>query len=326
MLTKGKTMIQELVEKQKRYLDYFFNRLELSEITAVFEMAKNCRGLIALSGVGKSGLVAKKIAATMASTNTQALFLSPMNALHGDLGMISSDDLFLFLSKSGESDELMALLPSLRNKGVPLVAVVSNPDSRLAKACDQVVTLPVERELCPFNMVPTTSAMVQMLFGDLLAIALMQENQLSLDDYALNHPAGKIGKSITLTVGDLMIEGDRLPLSAPGDKLLDSLVELSNKRCGCIFVVDKEGHLLGIFTDGDLRRTLQNLGPKALELPLETLMTQQPRTANGEMMATEAIKVMEGDQRNEVTILPVTDADNVVVGLIKLHDIVQTGL
>ena len=318
-------MIEELLKRERDALNYFFNNIDIAEVNAVFEQLKSCCGLIALTGVGKSGLVAKKIAATMTSTNTRAIFLSPVNALHGDLGIISADDTFLFLSKSGESDELMALIPALKNKGVTLIAVVSKRNSRLAQLCDLTIHLPLEAELCPFDMVPTISAAIQMLFGDLLAVALMQNRGLSLDEYALNHPAGRIGKSITLKVEDLMIVGNQVPLAQPDDTLIETLVELSNKRCGCVLIVNEKSELLGIFTDGDLRRTLQQKGPDALHCPLKELMSPSPRTITPQTLATEALRVMEGNRHNEVTVLPVINNGR-VMGLIKLHDVIQIGL
>lgn len=278
------------------------------------------------TGVGKSGLVAEKIALTMTSTGSRALYLSPINALHGDIGIVSSQDIFIMISKSGESEELFNIIPSLRNKKVKLVGIVSNMNSRLAKACDFVIYLPVEKELCPFDLVPTTSTVVQMIYGDLLAVALMRMKNFSLDQYALNHPAGRIGKRISLKVSDLMIQGENIPLCAPQDLLMEILVELSHKRCGCILVVDEQKHLLGIFTDGDLRRSLQKFEARALQMPIRELMSKSPRWIAPERLAWESMQLMEIDQKNAITVLPVLDADQVVVGLIKLHDIVQSGL
>ncbi len=319
-------MLKELLGNAKKYIDYFFDHIDLGEFEDVFNTIKTCPGMIVLTGVGKSGLVAKKIAATMTSTNTRALYLSPINAMHGDLGVVTHKDVFVFLSKSGESDELLTLIPSLRNKGVRLVAIVSNKESRLAKACDKVLCLPMEKELCPFNMAPTTSTTIQMIFGDVVSVALMRLNQFSLDDYALNHPAGSIGKRITMRVRDLMIIGESIPTCHPSDMLFDTLVELTNKRCGCILVVDDTHHLKGIFTDGDLRRTLLEHGQEAAKLSMEQVMCEDPRTITSEVLATEAVVVMENSLKNEVTVLPVVNEDSQIVGLIKLHDIIQSGI
>lgn len=319
-------MLKDLFDQERNYINYFFDHLDLNQMNAFFDLLKNCTGMIVFTGVGKSGLIAKKIAATMTSTNSRAIFLSPINALHGDLGIIKGEDVFVFLSKSGESDELLNLIPSLRNKGVVLVAVVSNPNSRLAKACNLCIHLPLIRELCPYDLAPTTSTTIQMIFGDVMAIALMKLHNLSLDEYALNHPAGSIGKKITLKVSDLMLTDQQIPFCHPEDILYDALVELSNKRCGCVLVVDDYYHLLGIFTDGDLRRNLQEMGSSVLYKRMNEIMNRKPRTVMPNVLATVALKKMENSLRSEVTVLPVIDEEHIVLGLIKLHDIIQTGI
>lgn len=319
-------MLKDLFEREKVALDYFFDHLDFKSVEFLFELLKSCKGMIILTGIGKSGLIAEKIALTMTSTGTRAYFLSPTNALHGDIGIVSKEDVFLLISKSGESEELLQMLPFLRNKGVKLVALISNPNSRLAKACDHIVVLPIEKELCPFDLVPTTSAVCQMIFGDVLAIALMKHKNFSLMEYAANHPAGKIGRKLTLRVKDLMLKEKDLPLCAPNDRLGDTLVELSNKRCGCVLIADKEKKLMGIFTDGDLRRALQTHGSKALDANMKELMTASPRFIKDEEMAFRALAIMEEDQKHPITVLAVVDEDRKVTGLIKMHDLVQSGL
>jgi arabinose-5-phosphate isomerase len=276
--------------------------------------------------VGKSGLIAKKIAFTLVSTGTRALFLSPVDALHGDLGMVDVNDVFIMLSKSGESDELMQLVPAIRNKGAILVGIVCNSQSRLAAACHHVVTLPFQSELCPFDMAPTMSTAFQMLFGDLVTVALMRRKNFSLDQYALNHPSGRIGKRITLKVKDLMLTGGKIPICTPEDKLGQVLVELSNKRCGCILVIDQEKKLKGIFTDGDLRRTLQRFGGTVLDVPMAELMTPNPKCILPELLGWDAMKLMEADYQKRITALPVIDEQGVVLGLLHMHDVIQSGL
>lgn len=319
-------VLKELLKSQKKYLDYFFEHVDLDPIQEVLELLYHCEGIVLFSGVGKSGLVAEKIAVTMTSTGQRALYLSPTNALHGDIGFVNKNDVFVMLSKSGESDELLNLLPFLRNRGAKIVAMVSGSNSRLAKAADYAIVLPLEKELCPFDLAPTTSALIQMIVGDLLVIGLMKKKEISLDDYAVNHPAGQIGKRATLQVKDLMLTDDKVPVCRPGDKLVDSLVELSNKQCGCILVVDEAKQLQGIFTDGDLRRALQQSGAGALEEKIESFMTQKPRFITPEARALEAMSLMEEDQKHPITILPVLEGGSKVVGVIKMHDIVQSGL
>ena len=319
-------MIKELFDKKRQYVNHFFESVDLGEAEKFLQILLDCQGSIVLTGIGKSGLVAEKIAVTMTSTGTRALYMSPFNALHGDLGILSANDIFILISKSGETDELLTLIPYLRNKGVRLLSIVSNPKSRLAKACDFSITLPLEKELCPFDLAPTTSTVIQMIFGDILTIALMRHNQFSLDQYALNHPSGRIGKRITMKVEDLMLTGRNLPLCHPQDKLVDILVELSDKRCGCVLIVNEESKLQGIFTDGDLRRALSHKGPDVLQMPMEQLMTFAGKTVAAEKLAWEAMQLMEADPQHPITCLPVIEENRKLLGLIKMHDIIQSGL
>lgn len=319
-------MLKELLDKQREYTNHFFNTLNLQGIEQIIDILIKCQGTIFFTGVGKSGLIAKKIAFTMVSTGTKASYLSPLDALHGDLGMVSSQDVFIILSKSGESDELVNLIPAIRNKGALIIGAICNSHSRLAAACQHIIVLPFHKELCPFDMAPTTSTTVQLLFGDLLAIALMRYKNFSLDQYALNHPSGRIGKRITLKVKDLMLTNERIPLCSPEDKVVNILVELSNKRCGCILVADSQKHLLGIFTDGDLRRALQKYGGDVLSNQMKHLMIKTPHTIGPDILAWDAMKIMEGDSQKRIMVLPVVDVNQQILGLLHLHDIIQSGL
>lgn len=319
-------MLKELFQKEKTILSHFFDHIDLKASEKLLEILKQCTGMIIITGVGKSGLVAEKIALTLTSTGSRAFFLSPSNAMHGDIGIVSKDDVFLFISKSGESDELLQMVPFLRNRGVKLLAIVNNDNSRLSKACDHCVVLPLEKELCPHDLVPTTSSEVQMIFGDVLSIALMTQKNFGLLEYAKNHPAGKIGRRLTLRVRDLMLKDNDVPLCAPQDTLVNTLVELSNKKCGCVMIIDKDRSLMGIFTDGDLRRALQKHGSKALEKTMQELMTKTARFISSDDMASSALTLMEADQKRPITVLPVVNEKSQIVGLIKMHDIVQTGL
>jgi len=319
-------MIKTLLEKERTNLNHFLDHIDLQRLEALHDLLLESRGLIVLTGVGKSGLVAEKISFTLSSTGSRAFFISPTNALHGDIGIVTAQDVFILLSKSGESDELLNLLPYLRNKGVKVVAIVNNGKSRLAKAVDFVLELPYEPELCPFDLAPTTSTMMQLIVGDVLAIALMESKQFSKDQFAANHPAGRIGRRIATRVKDLMIKGEGVPLAHPQDKLVETLVELSNKRCGCVLISDESKKLLGIFTDGDLRRALQNKGSDALESKMSQLMTPTPRSIHAQVLAWDALHLMEADQKHPITALAVLDDEDKIVGLIKMHDIIQAGL
>lgn len=318
-------MLKDLFEEQHKYLDYFYERLDPESAQKFFQACLDCQGLIVLTGVGKSGLIAEKIAMTLISTGTRALYLPPTNFLHGDLGILTEQDILILISKSGETEELLNLVPFVKKRGAKLLAIVSNPASRLAKESTLNVCLPVEKELCPFDLAPTTSTAVQLIFGDVLAVALMKAKEFSIDAYALNHPSGTIGKKVTLTVQDLMWQGDKIPLCRPEDRLLDKLVELSNKKCGCLLIADKEQKLLGIFTDGDLRRSLQRQGASILEQKLEELMSPCAIWVSKDLLAWEAMKRMQKDPKRFVMISPVLEQEK-VVGIIRMHDIVQAGL
>lgn len=318
-------MLQELLDKQKESIDLFFNDFDQAVAEQVLQTFLDCKGWIFFTGVGKSGIIAKKIAMTIVSTGTRALYISPVNALHGDLGIVSKDDVFVLISKGGESQELMDLVPSLRNKGAKVISWVSNPKSRLAKAADLFLHIPMKEELCPYGLAPTTSPAIQLLVGDMIAVALMKKKKFSLDQYAENHPAGQIGKRVTMKVRDLMLAGEEVPRAKPGDRLGDKLVELTDKRCGCLVIVDENDKLQGIFTDGDLRRALQSKQDRILETRLDTLMTKVPKSIESSRLAWDAAKEMESDQKRPVMVLPVVEEEK-VVGLIKMHDILQSGL
>lgn len=315
-----------LFQNTKELIGNFFNTFDPSIIDTLVEKIRNSTGLIFFTGVGKSGLVAQKIAVTMTSTGTRALFLSPTDSLHGDIGLVGKGDIVFLLSKSGESDELLSMLPYLRNKEAEIIAVVCSKNNRLAKASHEIVYLPLTKELCPYNMAPTISTTIQLMFGDILAISLMEAKRFTDNDFSQNHPAGKLGKRALMKVKDLMVQGDSLPLAHGNDKLIDILVELSDKRAGCVLVQDDEGKLLGIFTDGDLRRALQAKGAKILDLPLRDIMTANPKKTHPDLLIVESLKTMEADQKHPITVLPVVDGENNIKGLIKLHDIIQAGV
>lgn len=318
-------MLSELLKEQRHNLEYYFDRLDLNEVDKAVRECLNTKGLIVFTGVGKSGIIAEKIAMTMISTGTKALYLPPTNFLHGDIGILSENDLFVLMSRSGETEELLNLIPFAKKRGTRSLAVVSNPSSRLAKQCDLFVNLPFEKELCPFDLAPTTSTTVQLLFGDMLAVALMRSKGFDLSAYALNHPSGTIGKKISVTVDELMFKDEKIPLAKPEDRLIDVLVELSNKKCGALLIVDQHKTFLGIFTDGDLRRALQNQGSVVLEKKLQELMTKTALTVEKDQLAWDAMKIMQKDPKKLVMMLPVLEKDK-VVGILHMHELVQAGI
>lgn len=319
-------MLGELIKKERDGINYFLDNFDQAQMEPLVEILLNSSGISFFSGVGKSGLIAKKVAQTMTSTGTRSIYISPLDALHGDIGIVTAHDCFFLLSKSGESDELISLLPILRSKQVKSVAVVSNPNSRLAKNSDLLIHLPCLNELCPYDMAPTISTTIQMIFGDLLAMLLMQKREFTKDQFVENHPAGRIGKRMNLKVKDLMVQGSMLPVCRKEDKIGDILVELSNKRSGCLLVINHDLELEGIFTDGDLRRSLQLHGSLVVDKTIQELMTKTPKSIENDRLAVDALKLMEKDQKKAITVLPVLDKENKVVGLIRLHDILQSGI
>ncbi len=319
-------MVAKLFQEQQFLIGHFFENIDLKKVREILDKLLSCQGTVIFTGVGKSGIIANKLAATMLSTGTKAFYLSSLDALHGDLGVVSKNDVLVCLSKSGETKELLDLLPYVRKKEAFLIAVVSNPLSQLAKQADLFINLPLKKELCPFNLAPTTSTTLQLIFGDILAVALMRKKAFSLDEYALNHPSGSIGKKIILKVSDLMLTGDDLPLCLEKDLLIDVLDVFSLKKCGALLVIDKNKKLKGIFTDGDLRRSLSQDRQNFLYKPLKFLMNSSFKWIEKNQLAVKALQKMEEDSRKLVTVLPVLAPDQKIEGLIRMHDILQIGL
>lgn len=318
-------MLRDLFGDQQRHLTYFFDRVDVAQAEKVVDLCLQTRGLLILTGVGKSGLVAEKIVMTLISTGTKALYLPSINFLHGDIGIVSAEDTVLLLSKSGETEELLSLIPFIQKKGASIVALVSTPESRLARHANATVVLPVERELCPFDLAPTTSTEVQLLFGDVLAMALMKKKGFTLASYGENHPSGTIGKKITLKVEDLMVPEAHLPVCLPHQTLQEVIEEFSNKRLGCILVIDDQRQLQGIYTDGDLRRSLQVLGSKMMQKAVGALMKPSPLSVQRSDLAWDALKLMQKEPKKWITSLPVVDEGR-LVGLVRMHDIVNKGI
>ncbi len=319
------TEIKKLLDEQRAYLNAFYDTLSLSQATDFIQTCLDCSGLIILAGVGKSGIIAEKIAMTLISTGTRALSLPPTNFLHGDIGIISPNDLLILISKSGETEELLHLVPFVKRRGAKVLAMVSAPHSKLSQEADLSIYLPVTKELCPFDLAPTTSTAVQLNFGDILAMALMRAKGITLDEYALSHPAGSIGKKVTLTVEDVMVKDENLPCCYPGDLLVDVLVELSSKKHGCLIIINEERDFLGIFTDGDLRRALQKHSSSVLEQKIETLMTTTAQTIDKKSLAWDAMKLMRRPSKQWISTLPVVE-EKKLIGIIRMTDIIQTGL
>ena len=302
------------------------SRLDQVQVERVMTLLSDCKGKVVIVGVGKSGIIAQKIAATMTSTGTAALHLHPSDALHGGLGIVNPDDVVIVLSNSGETDEIVAMLPYLKHRQVPIIGVVGNLNSTLARRADAVLDASVDHEACPLNLAPTTSTTVALALGDALAMTLMKAKGLTLDDFAINHPAGRLGKRLTLKVADLMHGGASNPAIRIGSTWVAVVKGISDGGLGAVNVVNESGQLTGIVTDGDLRRAIQRLNHASLEdLKCEDIMTPDPTVVTAEVLAYDALRLME-DRPSQISVLPVVDAERKCIGLIRLHDIVRSGL
>lgn len=282
------------------------------------EAVAACRGKVVVTGMGKSGQVARKIAATLASTGTPALYLHAGEAGHGDLGVLSAGDLILAVSYSGETEELSLLLPAIRRLGLPMVALTGAPRSTLGRAADLVLDVSVREEACPLGLAPTASTTATLAMGDALAVAVYGARGFSPGDFALRHPGGSLGRALLVRVEDLMHTGEAVPRVRLDAPLRDALVEMTRKRFGFTTVVDPRGRLRGILTDGDLRRVLQKGVPRLLDSPVRGLMTPRPRTVAASALAAEALRTME---ERKITSLVVLGPRGSVRGVVHLHDI-----
>jgi arabinose-5-phosphate isomerase len=301
-------------------------RLQQDQVDRAIELLAGCKGKVVLLGIGKSGIIAQKIAATMTSTGTPALYLHPSDALHGGIGIVNSGDVVVVLSNSGETDEVIALLPYLKHRQVPLVAFVGNLISTVAKRADVVLDVSVAEEACPLNLAPTTSTTVALALGDALALTLMRVKGLTPEDFAVNHPAGQLGKRLTLKVSDLMHAGADNPKVSESAQWLKVVSAISRGGLGAVNVIDAEGRLVGLITDGDLRRAIERLDHAALEgLGCDEFMTRSPISASPDLLAFDALRLME-DRPSQISVLPVVDEQRICIGLIRLHDIVRSGL
>ena len=313
----GKTIL----EQEARAIHLIAERLDESFSKAV-ELLASCQGKIIISGMGKSGLIAQKIAATMASTGSTALFLHPADAAHGDLGIVDHDDIVICLSKSGTTEELNFIIPPLRQIGAKIIAITGNLRSFLAMNADITLDTGIEKEACPYDLAPTTSTTAMLAMGDALAISLMQQKKFTQRDFALTHPKGSLGRRLTVQVSDIMVKGDALPLVAATASVTDLILEMTSKRYGVSGVVQSDGTLCGIFTDGDLRRLVQG-GQEFLSLNAGSVMTANPKTVTPCTMARECLDILENWR---ITQLLVCDASQRPVGIVHIHDLMALGL
>jgi arabinose-5-phosphate isomerase len=315
----------ELLRQEAQAIVDAADRIEPKSFEEAVELVAGCSGAVATIGAGTSGIVARKIAATLTSTGTRALFVHPTDALHGGLGVIGGEEVVIAVSNSGETEEISALLPYLRTRGVKLIAIVGNLDSSLAKAADVALDSFAEREAGPHGLVPTASVAVALAIGDALALTVMEAKGVTREAFAANHPSGRLGRRLTLRVRDVMHAESEQPPVGPQTPFLEVVASITERGLGAVNIVGEDGALLGIVTDGDVRRTLQRSRPDELaNLRAKEVMTAEPVVIGPDAMAYEALQLME-NRASQIAVLPVVD-ERRCVGLVRLHDLVRIGL
>jgi len=321
--SKYSDKVVELLRLEASAIELAAGRLDLASVDRAVELLSCCDGKVIVTGVGKSGVIAQKIAQTLTSTGTVGIFVHPSDALHGSLGIVREGDVVIALSNSGETDEILAILPTLRTRQVSVISIIGNLDSSLARQSNVVLDASVDKEACPLNLAPTTSTTVALAIGDALAMTLMESRGLTTEEFAANHPAGRLGKRLTLRVESLMQESPNVTEDAGW---LEVVKAISKHALGAVNVVDDSAKLVGIVTDGDLRRTIERTDPAAFhELTAASMMTRNPTTASPAMLAHDALQLME-NRPFQISVLPVVDNKGNCLGLLRLHDVVRSGL
>lgn len=314
-------MARAVIEIEAREIGALTERVDEDFVEAC-RLMLSCTGRIVVTGMGKSGHIANKIAATLASTGTPAFFVHPGEASHGDLGMITAQDVMLMISYSGETDELLTIVPVIRRLGIPLIAMTGKPQSRLAKVATVHINASISEEACPLGLAPTSSTTAALVLGDALAISLLESRGFTREDFARSHPAGQLGRRLLLHIADVMHTGDEVPRVRVDTPMGTAVVEMSAKGLGMAVVVDADGKLLGMVTDGDLRRALDH-GIDLREATVGDLMTRQPRSIQAEKLAVEGAEMME---HRKINGLPVVDENHRVVGALNIHDLLRAGV
>ena len=312
---------REVIRLQAETIAALEDRLDARFERAV-ELLYHCQGRVIVSGMGKSGIIAQKIAATLSSTGTASIFVHPVEAAHGDIGMVMPGDVVMCLSKSGSTEEFYVLIPAFQRLGVPLIVMTGNSHSPLAERADVILDVSVKREACPHDLAPTTSTTAALVMGDALAVALVEKRQFTPEDFALRHPAGALGKKLLLRIDDVMYSGEKIARVPAHARLREIIVEISSKRFGATCVLDERGTLAGIITDGDLRRLLFGRA-KVEELCARDLMTKNPKCVPGGTLAAKVLHLME--EFNILQII-VVDHENRPIGMAHLHDLLKVGV
>ncbi|MBF39713.1 MULTISPECIES: KpsF/GutQ family sugar-phosphate isomerase [unclassified Idiomarina] len=312
---------QQVLDIEKQAIEGLYEYLD-DNFDAACQTLFNCKGRVIVTGMGKSGHIGGKIAATLASTGTPSFFVHPGEASHGDLGMVAAQDVVIAISNSGETSEVLNILPVIKRLGVPLIAMTGKPESTLARLADTHVCIAVAQEACPLGLAPTASTTATLVMGDALAVALLNARGFTADDFALSHPGGSLGKRLLLRLQDIMHTGERIPLVSESAIIRDALLEMSRKGLGMTAITDTQGRLAGIFTDGDLRRILDNQ-VDVHTTSIADVMTRSCTTANADMLAAEALKLM---QDRKINGLIITDQEGRPCGAMNMHDLLQAGV
>ena len=312
---------REVIKKEAKAIAELAKRLD-ENFTKAVELILSCKGRVIVTGMGKSGLVGQKVAATFSSIGVSAFFLHPAEAVHGDLGLVRSNDILIAISKSGATEELYLILPTVKRLGVKIILMTGQLDSPLASKCDIVLDCTVKAEACPNNLVPTSSTTAAMVMGDALAVALLGERNFSAEDFAYLHPGGSLGRRLLMHVEELMHTNSEIPIVNPNTKVRDAILEITGKRLGATLVVDDDNVLVGIFTDGDLRRLAQT-NEKFYDRTTGEVMVKNPKTIKRGAILDEALANME---KYSITVLPVVNRKNQPIGIIHLHDILKSKL
>jgi len=315
---------RDVLQQEATGIEKLIPTLDQNFVNAV-HMIMESKGRVIVTGMGKSGHIARKVAATLSSTGTPSIFLHPAEGIHGDLGMVTGEDIVLAFSNSGETMEILNILPSLKRIGAKLIAVVGNHNSTLAKNSDIILDASVEKEACPLGLAPTTSTTVALALGDALAVCLLSAHHFTKNQFAIFHPGGALGRKLLLTVENVMHKGTDNPVISEDSTVQDALFMMTEKGLGAVSVVDEDGKLIGLVTDGDVRRGLET-GSNFLQWPVDAMMTKSPRVIQNDKLAAEALHIMEKNQPRPITVLPVVDKDHVAVGMIHLTDLLRQGV
>ncbi len=315
---------KDVLLQEAQGIEKLIPTLDQNFVNAV-HMIMESKGRAIVTGMGKSGHIARKVSATLSSTGTPSIFLHPAEGIHGDLGMVTGDDVVIAFSNSGETMEILNILPSLKRIGAKIIAVVGNHNSTLAKNADVILDASVEKEACPLGLAPTTSTTVALALGDALAVVLLSAHHFTKNQFAIFHPGGALGRKLLLTVENVMHKGTDNPIISEDSTVQDALFMMTEKGLGAVSVVDEEGKLIGLVTDGDVRRGLET-GSNFLQWPVDAMMTKSPRQITNDKLAAEALHIMEKNQPRPITVLPVVDGEGKAVGMIHLTDLLRQGV